>query len=215
MAFEHILFDLDGTLTDSYEGITRSVQYALASLGIEENDQEVLRSFIGPPLIKTFMANYGFDEQTAKRAMYKYRERYIPIGVYENRVIDGVPQTLERLKASGKRLYLATSKPLETATEVIRHFGLEKYFDFLGGADFSFGRDEKWQVIEYVLDSCGIKDRHSAVMVGDRSYDVIGAGRCGIKTIGVLCGYGSRKELEESGAEFIADSFPDICNFFL
>ncbi len=215
MAFDYILFDLDGTLTDPYEGITKSVQYALASFGIEEHDQDILRSFIGPPLRTSFMVNYGFDREKAEQAVLKYRERYIPIGVYENRVIDGVPETLEKLRSHGKKLYLSTSKPLDTATEIMRHFDLEKYFDFLGGADFSFGRDEKHQVIEYVFEHCNITDREKTVIVGDRKHDIIGGKTCGIKSIGVLCGYGDKAELEQAGADFIADDFASICNFIL
>ncbi|MCH5323680.1 MAG: HAD hydrolase-like protein [Eubacterium sp.] len=215
MAFEYILFDLDGTLTDPYEGITKSVLYALESFGIHETDKEVLRSFIGPPLRESFRVNYGFDKKKAELAVLKYRERYIPIGAYENRVIEGVPETLQKLKDNGKKLYLSTSKPLDTATEIIRYFDLEKYFTFLGGADFNVGRDEKWQVIEYVFDNCNIQDRDKVVIVGDRKHDVIGGKKCGIKSIGVLCGYGDREELENAGADFIADDFADICNYIL
>ncbi len=215
MAFDYVLFDLDGTLTNPYEGISKSVQYALQSFGITENDENALKRFIGPPLWKSFADFYGFSEEKAKAAVIKYRERYNKIGVYENKLIEGVPETLKMLHDSGKKLFLATSKPLELAKIVLDYFDIKKYFDFLGGADFNFGRDEKWQVIEYVFDSTGIFDRQSAVIVGDRMHDIIGAKRTGIKSIGVLCGFGDRKELTENGADYIADRFCDIAPIIL
>ncbi len=215
MAFDYVLFDLDGTLTNPYEGISKSVQYALQSFGITENDENALKRFIGPPLWKSFADFYGFPEEKAKEAVIKYRERYNKIGVYENKLIDGVPETLKLLHDSGKKLFLATSKPLELAKIVLDYFDIKKYFDFLGGADFNFGRDEKWQVIEYVFDSTGIFDRQSAVIVGDRMHDIIGAKRTGIKSIGVLCGFGDSKELTEYGADYIADRFCDIAPIIL
>lgn len=210
MAFDYILFDLDGTLTNPYEGISKSVQYALKSFGIDEQREEVFKSFIGPPLVDSFKFHYGFTDEQAKQAVYKYRERYHGIGVYENELIDGVHETLTALKSAGKKLYLATSKPLAMAEIVLKSFDLTKYFDFLGGADLNFGRDEKIKVIRWVFESCGITDLSRAVIVGDRKYDVIGGRQAGIRSIGVLCGYGDRAEMEECNADFIAEKFSDI-----
>ena len=130
MAFEHILFDLDGTLTDSYEGIAKCVQYDLHYYGIEENNEN-LKRFIGPPLWESFHIFYNFPEEKAKEAVLKYRERYHTVGVYENKVIAGVPETLKTLYDNGKKIYLATSKPLKLAKIVLEHFDLAKYFTFI------------------------------------------------------------------------------------
>lgn len=215
MAFDYLLFDLDGTLTNPYEGISKSVQYALKSFGIDEQRKEVFISFIGPPLVDSFKFHYGFTDEEARRAVYKYRERYHETGVYENELIDGVHETLTALKNAGKKIYLATSKPLAMAEIVLKEFDLTKYFDFLGGADLSFGRDEKIKVIKWVFESCGITDLSRAVIIGDRKFDVIGGRQAGIKSIGVLCGYGDRAEMEECGADYIAEGFPDILPIIL
>ncbi len=215
MAFDYILFDLDGTLTDSYEGISNCVKYALAHFGIIEEKEENLKRFIGPPLWKSFNMFYGFPEQKAKQAVEKYRKRYNTLGVYENRLIDGVPQTLDALKKSGKKLYLATSKPLVLAKRVLAYFDIEKYFDYVDGASLDFSFEEKYQIISHVFETCSIPDKQRAVMIGDRSYDIIGAKQYGISSIGVLCGFGSREELSDCGADYICDSFSDILKIIL
>ncbi len=215
MAYKYILFDLDGTLTDPYEGISKSVQYSLSSFGIEETDEEILKKFIGPPLKESFMKFYGFDEEKALKAVEKYRERYITTGVYENALIDGVKDTLAILKEKGIRIYLATSKPQPLAEVILKHFGITEYFDFIGGADFNYNRDEKWQVIEYVFENSGVQDRENALMIGDRMHDIIGAKKTGIKCLCVLCGYGSREEFTEYGADYVVETIPDILNIVL
>ncbi|MBQ2799345.1 MAG: HAD-IA family hydrolase [Ruminiclostridium sp.] len=215
MAYKYVLFDLDGTLTDPYEGISKSVQYSLESFGIEEKDEEILKKFIGPPLKESFMKFYGFDEEKALKAVEKYRERYITIGVYENALIDGVKDTLAILKEKGIRIFLATSKPQPLAEVILKHFGITEYFDFIGGADFNYNRDEKWQVIEYVFENSGIQDRENALMIGDRMHDIIGAKKTGLKCLCVLCGYGSREEFTEYGADYIVETIPDILNIVL
>lgn len=215
MAYKYVLFDLDGTLTDPYEGISKSVQYSLESFGIEEKDEEILKKFIGPPLKESFMKFYGFDEEKALKAVEKYRERYITTGVYENALIDGVKDTLAILKEKGIRIFLATSKPQPLAEVILKHFGITEYFDFIGGADFNYNRDEKWQVIEYVFENSGIQDRENALMIGDRMHDIIGAKKTGLKCLCVLCGYGSREEFTEYGADYIVETIPDILNIVL
>ena len=215
MSYKYVLFDLDGTLTDPYEGISKSVQYSLSSFGIEENDENVLKKFIGPPLKESFMRFYGFDEEKALKAVEKYRERYITTGVYENALIDGVKETLSILKENGKAIYLATSKPQPLAEIILEHFGITGYFDFIGGADFNHSRDEKWQVIEYVFKNSGIKDTENALMIGDRMHDIIGAKKTGIKCLCVLCGYGSREEFAEYEADYVVETIPEILDFIL
>ncbi len=215
MAFEHILFDLDGTLTNTYEGVSKSVAYGLSRLGIKEDNPDVLKKFIGPPLLESFTSIYGLSEEKAKLAISYYRERYNEKGVYECSLIEGVEPTLKLLSERGKKIYLATSKPLHFAKIVLDYFDITKYFDFLGGADLKFGRDEKWQVIDYVFENADIKDKSTAVLVGDRKYDIIGAKKTGISSIGVLCGFGTRQELTEYGADFIAEKFSDITDYIL
>lgn len=215
MKYKYVLFDLDGTLTDPYEGISKSVIYSLQSFGIEEDDENILKKFIGPPLKESFMRFYGFSEEKAQIAVEKYRERYIDTGVYENALIDGVKETLSLLKENGVKLYLATSKPQTLAEIILNHFGIYDIFDFVGGADFNHTRDEKWQVIDYVFQSVGITDKENAIMVGDRMHDIIGAKKIGIKSLCVLCGYGDREEFEEYGADYIVPSIADITCFIL
>ena len=160
MAFEHILFDLDGTLTDSYEGIAKCVQYALHYYGIEENNEENLKRFIGPPLWESFYIFYDFPE-------------------------------------------------------VLEHFDLAKYFTFICGASLDFSFEDKASIINYVLDNQHIENRSSAIMIGDRKFDIIGAKQCGIKSVGVLCGFGSEDELKEYKADYIVPEFSDILSIIM
>lgn len=209
MSFDHIFFDLDGTLTDSGEGIMNSVAYALQKFGIDEQDREKLRLFIGPPLIDSFMRLYGFDHEKAVLAVEYYREYFAPKGIYENKVYDGMSELLRDLKADGRRMYLATSKPEPYAFEIVKHFGLWQYLDGLYGSTMSEERTRKEDVIEYALEQTGL-DKNEVVMVGDRYHDIYGAKVNGLKSIGVLFGFGSREELTEAGADAIADTVDDL-----
>lgn len=205
-SYEYILFDLDGTLTDSGNGIINSVIYALNRFGINENDRNALKKFIGPPLITSFCEFYGFDRQKAVEAVKYYREYYREKGIFENLVYGGIPETLAKLKANGKKLILATSKPEMFAVKILEHFNLSRYFDFTAGAASDESRSEKTDVIAYVLSALKIDKLKSVIMVGDRNYDILGAKQNGIASLGVLYGYGSREELEAAGADFIAES---------
>lgn len=208
--YKYILFDLDGTLTDPAVGITTSVAYALKKFGIEVDDISSLNHFIGPPLLDSFMEHYGFSEEKARTAIDYYRERFRVKGLYENVVYDGVENMLEAMKKSGREIILATSKPEPFAKEILRHFGLDKYFLFIAGSNFDGTRTAKAEVIEYALESVGVTDKSSAVMVGDRKHDIIGAQKTGLDSIGVLFGYGSREELEAAGATYIAVTVDEI-----
>ncbi len=199
MEREYILFDLDGTLTDPMEGITRSVQYALKSYGIEEPDLRALCPFIGPPLKESFMKYYDFPEDRAQEAIGRYREYFAVTGIFENQVYDGIEEMLRKLKAKGKILVVATSKPEKFAVQILEHFHLDGYFDFVCGASMDEKRVKKGEVIAYALETAGIEDVSGAVMVGDREHDAIGAGENGMDCVGVLYGYGSREELEGAG----------------
>lgn len=207
---KYILFDLDGTLTDPVIGITRSVQYALKSYGIEEPDTEKLTPFIGPPLKDSFMKYYGFPEKQAAEAIGRYREYFAVTGIFENQVYAGIPQMLEHLKNAGKILLVATSKPEEFARQILEHFHLEEYFSFVGGASMDEVRVKKEDVIAYVAEAAGISDVKEAVMVGDREHDIFGGKKNGMDTVGVLFGYGSRQELEAAGADEIAPSVKEL-----
>ena len=191
--YKYILFDLDGTLTDSAEGITKCVQYALKALGVDEPDLNNLRPFIGPPLVECFMKLYGFTEEQAKFGTAKYRERYKDTGIYENKVYPGVPEMLAQLKANGLHLALATSKPLVFAQRVTDYFDLSQYFDYICGPDLTGSYlPAKADVIADAMQKLGAIDKSEVLMVGDRSQDVIGALKCGIDCAGALYGYGAR-----------------------
>ncbi len=211
--YSTILFDLDGTLTDPAEGITNSVAHALRRLGIEPPERSELLKFIGPPLKDSFMKYYCLSEEEAVLAIEYYREHFRPVGIFENEVYEGVREMLESLKASGKRIILATSKPEEFACRILVHFDLDKYFDLAAGATMDSTRVAKADVIKYALESAKITDLENCVMVGDRSHDVIGAMKLGIDSIGVLYGYGDRDELESAGVTYIAETVADILKF--
>lgn len=208
--FKYILFDLDGTLTDAAEGITNSVKYALKKFSIEEKDKSKLRKFLGPPLLTSFKDIYGFTPEQAQKAVEYYREYFIPHGIFENEVYDGIPELLDYLKSQGRTLIVATSKPEPFAKKIAEHFDLAKYFDLIAGSNLDNTRSKKAQVIEYAFETLGIKDREQAIMVGDREHDIIGAHQAGIKSIGVLYGYAFTGELEKAGADFIAAAPKDI-----
>ena len=208
---EVILFDLDGTITDSAEGITKSVQYALEHFGIDEPDLKKLRSFVGPPLKEQFMKHANLSDKQAETAISLYRERYVKTGIYENKVYDGIESVLRLLKAKGKILGVASSKPTIYVKQVLEHFNLAQYFTVIGGSELDGTRIEKYEVIEYVLEMLNMQDERAKVlMVGDRAYDVEGALQCGIQCIGVAYGYGGIYELETAGAIYIAQTVEDL-----
>lgn len=201
-----ILFDLDGTLTDPAEGITNSVRYALAKHGITVNDSSVLHPFIGPPLIDSFMRFYGFSKSEAVRAVDEYREYYATRGIWENKIYDGIPELLSALRNAGKTVCMATSKPEVFARQIAAHFHIDGYFHFIAGSLMDETRTKKADVITYALQSLGRTIPDGAVMIGDRSYDVLGAREVGMGCIGVTYGYGSAEELTTAGADALADS---------
>ena len=202
-----ILFDLDGTLTDSGPGITRCVQYALASFGIEEPDLEKLNCYVGPPLLESFMNFAGLGCEEAQQAITKYRERYEAEGIFENEVYEGIPEVLAYLKEKGKILAVASSKPEKYVEQILEHFEIRKYFTVVTGSEMNETRTDKGEVIAETLRRLGAEDsRSDVVMVGDRSYDVIGARANGLLCVGVSYGYGGREELEAAGAAKVCDT---------
>ena len=206
-----VLFDLDGTLTESGIGITRSVAHSLRKFGIEETDQARLDRFVGPPLIDSYMRYYGFSREQAVLAVEYYREYYAVTGIFENRVYDGVETMLRTLKDAGKVCVLATSKPEHYAVQILEHFGLSSYFSCIAGATMDEKRTNKADVIAYALEKAG--KTGGAVMVGDRKHDMEGARANGLPSIGVLYGYGSREELEAAGATYLAETAEEILKF--
>lgn len=206
--YKYVLFDLDGTLTDSSPGITNSVAYALEKFGINDYNKQDLRKFIGPPLVNSFMEFYGFDEDKALLGVEYYREYFRDRGIFENSVYEGVVPMLEMLKGDGKIVVLATSKPEEFAIRILEHFGLAKYFDYVAGASMDGSLSKKSDVIGVAFERAGIgpDEKPEAIMVGDRRHDIEGAAINGIDSIGVLYGFGSLEELTAAGATYIAES---------
>lgn len=211
--YKNILFDLDGTLTDPAKGITNSVAYALRYYGIEAADRSALCAFIGPPLAYSFNKYYGFDQKQCLEAIEIYREYFSVKGKFENSVYDGIIPMLQALRNRGFRLFIATSKPQKFALEIAEHFGFEKYFEAIRGIPMNGENMSKGQVINGVLQEFSL-DAAKTLMVGDRSYDVIGAKENGLDCAGVLYGYGSKSELKDSGADYIIESVHKLTKFF-
>lgn len=204
-----ILFDLDGTVTDPKEGITRSVQYALAQLGIHVDDLDTLEPFIGPPLLDSFMLHFGMDKATARGAIEQYRVRYRDGGIFESTLYGGMDALLASLKASGHKVLLATSKPEVFARQILAHFGIDGHFDIIAGSELDNTRTDKGEVIRYALARLPGADPAQAVMVGDTRFDILGAKAAGLASIGVLYGYGDEASLREAGADWIV---PDVAS---
>ncbi len=213
--YDTILFDLDGTLTDPKEGITKSVAYALEAFGIQVEDLDTLCKFIGPPLKESFMVYYGLSDSQGDEAVAKYRERFSVTGLFENKVYAGIREMLELLKEEGKTLIVATSKPAIYSRQILEHFDLMKYFTFLSGSELDGTRVDKAEVIAYALRENDIKDLSKVLMVGDREHDIIGANKNGIDSVGVIYGYGCREEFEENHATYVAESVEDLKEFTL
>lgn len=213
--WKYLFFDLDGTLTDPMEGITRSVQYALRHFGIEVGDLRALCPFIGPPLRNSFREFYNMSDADAKVAVAKYREYYAPKGIFENRLYEGIPELLRDLRAHGATLVVATSKPTRFAEQIARHFGFADDFALISGSTPDGSRDAKADVIRHALATLGIDAPARAVMIGDRRHDVEGAAATGLAAIGVLWGYGSREELQTAKPAFIAEDIPALRQLLL
>lgn len=209
--YAYCLFDLDGTLTDPGEGITRSVAYALSFFGIEVKDRTALYPFIGPPLVESFSTFYGFSPEQARQAIERYREYFSRQGIFENELYPGIKELLGNLKRHGVRILLASSKPEVYARKILEHFQLLPFFDFVAAATMDNTRSKKTDVVRYALESCGISPNR-AVMIGDRHHDIEGAKDNALESIGVLWGYGSREELSAAGATRLAESVPQLAS---
>lgn len=212
MTKKTVLFDLDGTLTDSGEGIMKCAQLALEHYGIHVPDYRTLRVFVGPPLHESFV-KFGIPQEEAENAIKIYRSRYLTVGKFENFPYPGIEDLLKKLKAEGHRLFVATSKPETTSIEILEHFGLAHYFDMICGATMDKSRSSKASVIAYVLENCPCPE--NLIMVGDTAFDVLGAKAHGIPTVGVAWGYGENEDMEKAGAAAIAYSMDELYNYIV
>ena len=208
--YEVVLFDLDGTVSDSGEGITNSVKYALKKFGIEEEDYEKLKRFVGPPLYASFENYYGFTHEKAVEAVKYYREYYNAGGIFELELYDGIIDLFKSLKAAGKKIILATSKPEIYAEKIAEKFGFSEYFDNISGALLDGSRIDKADIISYALGRIGNPDISTCIMVGDTAFDVVGAAAFGMDSVGVTWGYGDPDEIKAAGATYMADSPSEI-----
>ncbi len=209
-----VFFDLDGTLINSEEGITKSVVYALGKYGIEEEDRNVLRRFIGPPLEDSFQREYAFTREKAIEATAYFRERYQEVGIYECEPYPGVEAALHDLKEAGFRLCVASSKQERMCRTILEHFGIARYFDLIGGARREDNISTKIEVLEDVIGRLGLEDRNSAVLIGDTKYDAQGAREAGIACIGVT--YGFEQDLaamERAGATGMFPSMAKVAEY--
>ena len=218
MKKQYLLFDLDGTLTDPKPGITRCVQHALQSFGIEEDNPDKLEPFIGPPLMDSFKEFYGFDDKKAKLAVEKYRERFQSVGLFENEVYPGIPKMLKKLKTRGMHLAIASSKPTVFVERILAHFHIRRYFDVVVGSELDGTRATKAEVVEEALrqlfeDTPVQKDR--VYMIGDRKFDVEGAKAFDIESVGVAYGYGGIEELMEAHADYVVKTVEELEQFLL
>lgn len=229
--YQYILFDLDGTLTDPKPGITACVQYALHRMGIEEPDLNKLEPFIGPPLMDSFHEFYGFDEEQGQQAVAYYRERFSVTGLFENAVYPGTEQLLARLKAAGKKLAVASSKPGVFVDRILEHFGLDAYFDVVVGSELDGTRTKKEEVVEEALRRLlpeelfrqimevkgekSSKKYDTVVMVGDRRFDVEGAKAFHIVSVGVNYGYAASGELSLAGADVIVETVDELAEVLI
>lgn len=213
--YRAILFDLDGTLTQSGEGITKSVQYALEKLGKPEPDLKKLEVFVGPPLLQQFMKYAGLDEETAVKAVEYYRERYTDVGIFENRPYPGVEEMLEGLKRKGYILAVASSKPERFVRRILDYFHLTGYFQEIVGSEMNGGRTSKAEVIEEAFSRLHMSGcRKDVIMVGDKEHDVLGAREAGISCVAVSYGYGTEEELKNAAPLKTVHSAGEVLDFF-
>ena len=214
MKYTHVFFDLDGTLIDSSEGITRSVQYALERMGFDVPPKSELLGFIGPPLLWGFSELCGMNPEQARHAVTLYRERYSKIGVLECALYDGIQALLHRLCEAGVVCVLATCKPHLFASRILEHLGVSDCFAFVSGPELDGTRNEKHEVIAYAMENLNISSPDAVLMVGDRRDDVVGAKKCNMNCVGVEWGFGTREELEAAGAVQVIQKPSELLNFF-
>ncbi|MBQ2468145.1 MAG: HAD hydrolase-like protein [Clostridia bacterium] len=211
----HIFFDFDGTVIDTGKGVKNGVKYALEHYGFKIPDTSVLNGFMGPPLSSSFPGYYGLTAEQTEDAIRVYREYYSSKGVYEFELYPGIENLLKTLRDHGRDLFIASTKPEKFVKLIMADAGLDKYFRFIGGATLDGSMEDKPDIINYVLANNSDLDRSSSVMIGDRKFDINGAKICGLPSIAVLYGYGSREELEEAGADAFASSTGELLDLLI
>ncbi|WP_099205981.1 HAD-IA family hydrolase [Scatolibacter rhodanostii] len=209
---QYILFDLDGTLVNSSEGIFKSVYYALNSLGIEESEPEQFRRFIGPPLDYSFRTFYNLNETGVRKALEKYRERYTEKGVYECKMYEGMKELVEELVAEGKTVCLATSKPQVFAEQILEMFHIKEYFKVIVGATLDGTLSEKGDIIKEAVRQLAGVSKEEMIMIGDREHDILGAKENGVQSIGIRHGFAEKGEFEAAGADYIVENTHELKN---
>lgn len=210
MSKQYILFDMDGTLTDSRIGIVKSIQYSLNYFGIEVPDLNELTQFVGPSLYDSYVNFYHMSPENAETAVSKYREYYAGKGIFENALYDGIADLLKNLSSSGKTLAVATSKPTVFTEKILDHFEISDYFDFVSGSDLSDTHIDKGNIIQTALENLNVSEPADAIMVGDRNVDIIGAERNRIESVGAVYGYGGRDELASVSATYLVDTVAEL-----
>lgn len=212
--YNYIFFDLDGTIINSEEGITKATQYALEKFGIEA-DRKSLIPFIGPPLSESFKEHYDFDDKQIEKGIEYFRDYFKTSGINEHTLYEGIENIFSSLKENGKIIVLATSKPEIFAKDILNQYDITKYFDYICGASYDEERSSKADVLKYALDTVRPKSLVECVMVGDRKYDVLGAKEVGLDTIGVAFGFGGREELINAGAKLVVDTVSELLDVLL
>lgn len=214
--YQYLLFDLDGTLTNPKEGITKSVQYALRHFGIDVADPDVLTPYIGPPLIPSFMEFHGLTQEQAPEALQVYRRRFDSVGLFENEVLDGVPEMLRALKQKCRFMAVASSKPEAYVIKILKHFDLLQYFDEVVGASMDEKLSSKKDIIREALHRMGkAPGDRDILMIGDRMHDVEGAKKCSLDSLGIYTGFAPEGELEDAGATYVFHTIKEMADFLL
>lgn len=211
--YKYILFDLDGTLLNTFPGVSNALRYTMDYYKMPVPDETEMRKYLGPPLGDSFRDYAGFGEDEIPRAIKKFREYYLEKGVYEYEFFEELKPSFDKLREMDCKLAVATSKLEPAAISMLTHAGIVDEFDFICGAESDGARTTKTEVIMHVLEHFGITDKSEVLLIGDRNHDVIGAKNAGIDCCGVLCGFGSREEFEESGAKYIVHFISDIFTF--
>lgn len=215
MSFSHILFDLDGTLTNPRLGIGNSLRYALGQMQLDGYSDQILERFIGPPLQQGFKTIFGLNEQHTTLAVEHFRTYFGDRGWCENEPYDGISELLEELHLSGKRVYVVTSKLEKYALMIVRHFGFDRYIDDLQGADYAGSHSSKGQLICQLMERNRIAPTPSVVMIGDTHYDMTGAKEMGISSIAIGYGFGTRETLMDCQPDFLVDSVAELAEVLL
>lgn len=209
--FDAVLFDFDGTVADTGEGVFLCVRYAIDAHGLEQPSDEDIRKFIGPPMIVSYHTLYPqLNDDEVQSLMQSYREKYAEVGLYKYKLYDGITELLKKLNGNGIKTAVASSKPQEALENIIKVSGIDKYFDCIVGADRNYTDSDKATIVEEAIKRTGVTDKSRVLMVGDRKYDIVGAHKAGIACAAVLFGYGSQEEFDEYRADYVVNSFKEV-----